>query len=121
MIDPQDKSRSSRLADLSAHFLERAKPYPFVAAMTEAPREMERFCEVALMFEEMARDTQRSELYSRLRAGTWPRRECPSTTECKPGFVEAWVYKFVRIGRFIRLQAPISRVQGPNAPNTERL
>ncbi|HWN98414.1 MAG TPA: hypothetical protein VNS63_04010 [Blastocatellia bacterium] len=121
MIDPQDKPRSPRLANLSAHFLERAKHYRFVAAMTEAPREMERFCEVALMFKEMARDTQRSELYSRLGAGTWPRRECPSTTECKPGFVEAWVYKFVRIGRFIRLQAPISRVQGPNAPNTERL
>jgi hypothetical protein len=102
MINPQDKSRTPRLANLSAHFLDRAKHYRFVAAMTKTPREIERFCEVALMFEEMARDTQRSELYSRLRAGIWPRREFPSTTECKPGFVEAWVHTFVRVGRFIR-------------------
>jgi hypothetical protein len=112
MIDPQDKSRSPRSAELSAYFLERARHYRFAAAMTETPREIERLCEVALMFEEMAHDTRRPELFSRLRAGTWPRRECLSTTECKPGFVEACRYKFVRVGRFIRRRARISRMQG---------
>jgi hypothetical protein len=45
--------------DASAHFLERAKHYRFAAAMTENPLEIERLCEVACMFEQMAHDVKR--------------------------------------------------------------
>ena len=45
---------------LSANFLERAKHYHFAATMSQSPYEIERFCELAGMFELMARETQRS-------------------------------------------------------------
>jgi hypothetical protein len=45
---------------LSANFLERAKHYHFAAAMSQSPYEIERFCEIAGMFELLARETQPS-------------------------------------------------------------
>jgi hypothetical protein len=50
---------NSRLLNASAHFLTRAKYYRFAAARTENPQEIERLCDVALMFERMARDVRR--------------------------------------------------------------
>jgi hypothetical protein len=41
-----------------ANFLERAKHYQFAAAMSQSPYEIERFCEIADMFELMAREIQ---------------------------------------------------------------
>src|SRR5258707_11928700 len=48
-----------RLLNASAHFLNRAKYYRFAAARTRNPRETERLCDVALMFERMAHDVRR--------------------------------------------------------------
>jgi hypothetical protein len=49
----------SRAMDASAHFLARAKHYRLAAAMTENPLEIERLCDVASMFEQMAHDVRR--------------------------------------------------------------
>jgi hypothetical protein len=43
---------------LRANFLERAQHYHFAAAMSQSPYEIERFCEIADMFELMAREIQ---------------------------------------------------------------
>jgi hypothetical protein len=51
------------------YFLERARHYRFAAAMTKTPYEIERFCEIAGMFERMAHETTRSQLRSRFTTG----------------------------------------------------
>jgi hypothetical protein len=102
MTERLEKSRSSRSVDVRTHFLERARYYRFQAAMTENPREIERFCEVALMFEGMARDTRRFELCSRSTAKTWPRRVWPSTAAGGGGFAGTWIGRFVRLRGSIR-------------------
>jgi hypothetical protein len=59
MTDRQSNSRGD-LAHMRVYFLERAKHYRFTAAMTTNPYEIERFCEIAVMFEQMARETRRT-------------------------------------------------------------
>ena len=85
-----------------AHFLERAKHYQFAAAMTENPREIERLCEVAVMFERMARDVRRLRLgQSRFSASKWHKAEW-QTANGAAGFTKIWD----TLAQFIRLHMP---------------
>jgi hypothetical protein len=102
MTDRQSKLCSPRTANVTTYFLERAKHYRFTAAMTENTREIERLCEVAYMFEQMAHDTRRLVPHSRLTAGTWPRRRCSMSAGCKAGFIETWVGRVARLRRRLR-------------------
>jgi len=92
--------RGSRALDASAHFLERAKHYRFAAAMTENPQEIERLCDIAFMFEQMAHDVRRlRQGRSRFRAGGWHRAELPPVAGDAEGFTRIWQ----ALAEFIRL------------------
>jgi hypothetical protein len=83
---------------VETHFLERAKYYRFAAAMTKNSREIDLLCDVALMFERMARDVRR------LREGQSP-PVCGQKAELPPvaaGFRKIWHI----LARFIRLAEP---------------
>jgi hypothetical protein len=64
MTDWQSNSRSG-LVNTTAYFVDRARHYRFAAAMTTNPHQIERFCEIAAMFERMAQETRRSQLCSK--------------------------------------------------------
>lgn len=66
MTDWSNKSGNA-LVNRAAYFLDRARHYRFAAAMSINPYEIERFCEIAAMFEVMAQETRRSQLYSKIR------------------------------------------------------
>ena len=97
MTDQQSKLCNPHTANLTTYFLERAKHYRFAAAMTENTREIERLCEVAHMFEQMAHDTRRLAPHSRSTAGAWPRRQRSLSTDRKAGFIETWVGRVARL------------------------
>jgi hypothetical protein len=96
MTDQQSKLCNPHPGNPTTYFLERAKHYRFAAAMTENTHEIERLCEVAHMFERMARDTRRLAPRSRMTAGAWPRRQCSLSIERKGGLIETWVGRVAR-------------------------
>ena len=102
MTDRQSKLCRPHTENVTIYFLERAKHYRFAAAMTKNTREIEKLCEVAHMFEQMAHDTRRLAPHSRLTAGTWPRRQCSLSTGSKAGFIETWVGRVARLRRRLR-------------------
>jgi hypothetical protein len=92
--------RGSRTVDASAHFLERAKHYRFAAAMTENPQEIERLCDIAFMFEQMAHDARRLLRQGRrFPAGGWHRAESPPVVGGAEGFTKIWhvLAEFIRL------------------------
>jgi hypothetical protein len=97
MTDQQSKLCGPDAKNVTTYFLERAKHYRFAAAMTENAHEIERLCEVARMFERMARDTRRLAPRSRLTAELWPRRQCSQSDDRKAGFIETWVGRVARL------------------------
>jgi hypothetical protein len=101
MTDQQNTPLRPRTENLSAYFLERANHYRFAAAMKTDPREIERLCEVAYMFERMAHDTRRSYARSQLRTGGWLGRQSSPSADGKARFLRTWVNRFARLGRFI--------------------
>jgi hypothetical protein len=101
MTDQQNTQLRPRIENLSAYFLERANYYRLAAAMKTDPREIERLCEVAYMFERMAHDTRGSNVRSRLTARAWSRRQCSPGADGKTAFVKTWADGFVRLSRFI--------------------
>jgi hypothetical protein len=85
--------------DASAHLLERAKHYRFAAAMTENPLEIERLCDVAFMFEQMAHDVRRLRRgRSRFPAGGH-RAQSPPVAAAADGFTRIWhaLAEFIRL------------------------
>ena len=72
MTNQHSRLYGPHTGDVTTYFLERAKHYRFTAAMSKNAREIERLCEVAHMFEQMAHDTRRLAPHSRLTAGAWP-------------------------------------------------
>jgi hypothetical protein len=102
MTEQPGKLCSPHTEKATAYFLERAKHYRLAAAMTENAREIERLCEVAHMFEQMAHDTRRLASRSRLTAGAWPKLQCSLNTERKAGFIETWVGRVARLRRRLR-------------------
>jgi hypothetical protein len=102
MTEQQSKPCSPHTGNVTAYFLERAKYYRFAAAMTENAHEIERLCEVARMFEQMAHDTRRLAPHSRLTSGTGPRRQCSLSADRKAGFIEIWVGRVARLRRRLR-------------------
>lgn len=99
MTELQNMPLSSRTEYLSVYFLERANHYRLAAATKTDPREIERLCDIAYMFERMALDIRRSHVCRRLTARVWSRRS-PSA-DGKAGFVKTWADGFVRLSRFI--------------------
>ena len=57
----------------SAHFRERARQYRLAAALTDSPRDAETYCDLAMLFNDIARDFRRLEARTRA-AGFLPRR-----------------------------------------------
>jgi hypothetical protein len=95
MTDRQNNSRSA-LVNTTAYFLERAGHYRFAAAMTTNPYEIERFCELAVMFERMAHETRRSQLCSRFKAEIRQGDQWSSILGEAVGIVKTWVGKSIR-------------------------
>lgn len=92
--------RGTRAMDASAHFLKRAKHYRFLAAMTENPPEIERLCDIAFMFEQMARDVKRlRQGRPRFPAAGWHRAESPPIVGGVDGFTRIWhaLAEFIRL------------------------
>ena len=85
----QNNSRSAPV-NITAYFLERARHYRFADAMTKIPYEIERFCEIAFMFERMAHETRRSRLSSRFTAEIG-RYQWSSILGRAAGIVTTWV------------------------------
>src|SRR5260370_30384744 len=90
MTDRQSNSRGT-LVNTRAHFLERARHYRLAAAMTTNPYEIERFCEIAVMFERMARETRRPKLRSRLTAEIRQANQWYSIFGGAVGIIRTWV------------------------------
>src|SRR6476620_3324589 len=95
MTDRQTNSRTASV-NMTAHFLERARQYRFAAAMTKNPYEIERFCEIAAMFERMAHETRRSQLSSRFTAEIRQGDQWSSILGRAVGIVKTWVGKSIR-------------------------
>jgi hypothetical protein len=102
MTYPQSKLCSPHTGKLTTYFLERAKHYRLAAAMTDNTHEIERLCEVAHMFEQMAHDTRQLAPHSGFTARAWPRRQYSLSADGKVGFVETWVGRFARLRRRLR-------------------
>jgi len=59
---PSYSDETGRLRTItSAHLLDRARQYWFAAAVTDDWRDVEMFCDLAMMFERLARDFRRFE------------------------------------------------------------
>jgi hypothetical protein len=59
----QDKrvEAGRRYTTTSAHLRERARQYRLAAALTDCPRDVEMFCDLAVMFNQLAHDFRRLE------------------------------------------------------------
>lgn len=82
--------------NMGAYFLERARHYRLAAAMTTNPYEIERFCEIAVMFERMARETRRPQLRSRFTAEIQQGNQWSSIFGGAVGIVRTWVRRSIR-------------------------
>jgi hypothetical protein len=88
MTDRQSNSRGT-LVNMVSYFLERARHYRLAAAMTTNPYEIERFCEIAVMFERMARETGRPQLAEIQQGNQWS-----SIFGGAVGIIRTWVRSF---------------------------
>jgi len=75
----QDKrvEAGRRYTTTSAHLRERARQYKLAAALTDCPRDVEMFCDLAVMFDQLAHDFRRAgrgraEIIARQVAGAAP-------------------------------------------------
>ena len=107
MTDRQNNSRSA-LVNMTAYFLERARHYRFAAATTKNRYEIERFCEIAAMFERMAHETRRSQLSSRFTAEIRQGDQWSSILGRAVGIIRTWVGKSIRSCRSPDLRGSMS-------------
>jgi CubicO group peptidase (beta-lactamase class C family) len=98
MNDRQNDSPSA-LMNMTAYFLERARHYRFAAAMTKNPYKIERFCEIAVMFERMAHETRQSRLSSRFTAKIRQGQQWSSIPGGAVGIIKTLVGKGSQIAR----------------------
>ena len=66
----------------SAHFGERARQYRFAAALTDSPRDVESFSNLAMMFQRLARDLKRIEVAKATVHGNGTRRIVITAGDC---------------------------------------